>query len=946
MKKLLSVLLSVLLVCGCITCLLTSPASAETTDNLLSGYTVDNWTANNGLTGSDYFEQVTESDKGGYAFKLKTPDYRAMHTTFALEANVTYKLSFSVKSNVLFSQLHIFPTVTDESTTVYENQGGVSWTAISNIRIVSTAWNLNPDKGYKAMNENFTQNGQEITQDWYRYEVTFTPTKSTNYDLAIKWAGDMSTKDTLSVNDKGEYVQASGSHSWNNTYATVILSDLTLVKKSSLSVETVGNGAVTSTAGADVYEGDKVTLKATPYQDAEFLGWYDKTTDKLVSSEKEYKDFAVGTSTGLVAKFTGVNLLDGYTASNWVRNGSYEVSNPNTFKQSEVTHKGGYSTRYAAANYNHAHLSLGTVEEGKTYRFSFSMASNVLVYKIHMGYDFVYNTKGATDWTSNEKNIFFLTQNDASPDVIKAVAAVMEKNTTEITSANANWYEFDYTFTAKKSGRVDIYFNFQNDYGAGDANSLLNAGKSSFIVSDLCMTKVNTITVTGGKADYEKSSAGKTISIKADVPEDQEFDKWECVSGGVTFADATAKDTTFVMPDNDVSVKAVLKTRPVTAVTIADDDFELTTPAATKTLTATVTPSNATNKTIKFKSDDENVATVDATGKVTAVANGTATITAYSDEDNAILDTVKVTVNIPHICAGTKTAAKAPTCKADGNKEYYTCECGKWYEDEACTKEITDKTSVTLASDGKHSESEDWTTDDTNHWKTCAYEDCGAVIESTKAAHADKDNDGKCDTCGFEMAKEDNDSNKDDGDDNNTSDEETFITVKETEDVKVEATENTFESGTEVFVDPITEGEEYDNVESALKDYALKFTAFDIYAEKDGVKVQPDGTVKVTFAIPEGYDASKVVVLYVAEDGKVEVIPSVVSEDGTTVTATLEHFSTYVVAEASEGLANGEVGGSDESPVTGDYTNVWAFVAVMFAAAFGVVVFARRKVRG
>ena len=50
-------------------------------------------------------------------------------------------------------------------------------------------------------------------------------------------------------------------------------------------------------------------------------------------------------------------------------------------------------------------------------------------------------------------------------------------------------------------------------------------------------------------------------------------------------------------------------------------------PGATVTLSATVTPEDATDKTITWSSSDEKVATVDG-GKVTGVAEGTATITA------------------------------------------------------------------------------------------------------------------------------------------------------------------------------------------------------------------------------------------------------------------------------------------------------------------------------
>ena len=52
----------------------------------------------------------------------------------------------------------------------------------------------------------------------------------------------------------------------------------------------------------------------------------------------------------------------------------------------------------------------------------------------------------------------------------------------------------------------------------------------------------------------------------------------------------------------------------------------------TLTLIATVTPAEATDKTVTWSSSNAAVATVDATGKVTAVAVGTATITAQAGD--------------------------------------------------------------------------------------------------------------------------------------------------------------------------------------------------------------------------------------------------------------------------------------------------------------------------
>ena len=71
------------------------------------------------------------------------------------------------------------------------------------------------------------------------------------------------------------------------------------------------------------------------------------------------------------------------------------------------------------------------------------------------------------------------------------------------------------------------------------------------------------------------------------------------------------------------------------------------------TVTATVTPDNATNTTINWTSSDEKVATVDSNGKVTAVAAGNATIKATSESDGDVSADYALTVN--------KAAAKPAT---------------------------------------------------------------------------------------------------------------------------------------------------------------------------------------------------------------------------------------------------------------------------------------------
>ena len=81
----------------------------------------------------------------------------------------------------------------------------------------------------------------------------------------------------------------------------------------------------------------------------------------------------------------------------------------------------------------------------------------------------------------------------------------------------------------------------------------------------------------------------------------------------------------------------------VTSVTLNKSELSLYT-GESETLTATVAPDNATNKNVTWKSDAENIATVDQSGNVKAVAPGTATITATAADGSGKSATCKVTV--------------------------------------------------------------------------------------------------------------------------------------------------------------------------------------------------------------------------------------------------------------------------------------------------------------
>ena len=67
----------------------------------------------------------------------------------------------------------------------------------------------------------------------------------------------------------------------------------------------------------------------------------------------------------------------------------------------------------------------------------------------------------------------------------------------------------------------------------------------------------------------------------------------------------------------------------------------------TVTLTATVSPDNATKKTVKYSTSNEKVAKVSSTGVVTGVAAGSATIICMATDDSGQKATCKITVTNP-----------------------------------------------------------------------------------------------------------------------------------------------------------------------------------------------------------------------------------------------------------------------------------------------------------
>ena len=169
-------------------------------------------------------------------------------------------------------------------------------------------------------------------------------------------------------------------------------------------------------------------------------------------------------------------------------------------------------------------------------------------------------------------------------------------------------------------------------------------GKTYYVIDGETVTAYPISDVTAIDMNLDSFSVnGKPISIS-------DADKTKSVSFSAPYdEDCTYK---FIATDKagNVTEKTVNlyyndKVVSVTGVSLNESSITLDV-GGSKTLAATVTPDNATNKKVRWTSDNETVATVSEDGVVTAVAGGTAVITATT-HDGLFTATCTVTVNAP-----------------------------------------------------------------------------------------------------------------------------------------------------------------------------------------------------------------------------------------------------------------------------------------------------------
>ncbi|QNL31232.1 major tail protein [Enterococcus phage vB_EfaM_A2] len=198
------------------------------------------------------------------------------------------------------------------------------------------------------------------------------------------------------------------------------------------------------------------------------------------------------------------------------------------------------------------------------------------------------------------------------------------------------------TVTAKVKGSANVIVTTLD--GDKTAQYALTV-KEHVSVSGITLNKEATSIVKGATETLVATvtppdAENKAVTWESDKPAVAKVDQ----NGKVTAVDGgTANITATTVDGKKVATCVVTVTVPVTGVTLDTNAITLEIDGTQK-LVATVAPINATNKKVTWKSDKPEIATVDQEGTVTGIADGTANVTAET-EDGKKVATCAVTVN-------------------------------------------------------------------------------------------------------------------------------------------------------------------------------------------------------------------------------------------------------------------------------------------------------------
>lgn len=270
---------------------------------------------------------------------------------------------------------------------------------------------------------------------------------------------------------------------------------------------------------------------------------------------------------------------------------------------------------------------------------------------------------GEADVTASAKDV-----NISSTTHVKVVitpAGVEAPETLELVTNGENSKNLDAKMTPEDATEVKLAYESSDDSVATvDENGLVTA------VADGECT-ITTYVVADAPATAETATQ-EAAAVVTDEETPTEGENSETTTDSETVTVPDNLDAAFgVVPEGLSATTKVTVSTKVEKIEL-DKTEGILNVGNTVTITATVAPEEVTNPAVTWSSSDESVATVDETGKVTAVAVGNATITATSEDEGSVSADYELTVQQKKAATTTKNNYSGSTSAGTSTAPSYT----------------------------------------------------------------------------------------------------------------------------------------------------------------------------------------------------------------------------------------------------------------------------------
>lgn len=270
---------------------------------------------------------------------------------------------------------------------------------------------------------------------------------------------------------------------------------------------------------------------------------------------------------------------------------------------------------------------------------------------------------GEADVTASAKDV-----NISSTTHVKVIitpTGVEAPEALELVTNGENSKNLDAKMTPEDATEVKLAYESSDESVATvDENGLVTA-----VADGECTITTYVVADAPATAETATQEAAAVVTDE-ETPTEGENSEATADSEAVTVPDNL--DSAFgVVPEGLSATTKVTVTTKVESITL-DKTEGILNVGNTVTITATVAPEEATNPAVTWSSSDESVATVDETGKVTAVAVGNATITATSEDDSSVSADYELTVQQKKAATTTKNNYSGSTSAGTSTAPSYT----------------------------------------------------------------------------------------------------------------------------------------------------------------------------------------------------------------------------------------------------------------------------------